>query len=139
MLGYGSIRLLTGNSVADLLGLALWLVAAVAIHDGLVSPTVLGAGWALRRVPPRARRFTQAGLVVGGLLVVVAAPLIYRQDSQPPSKALLVRDYGANLSLLLGLVAAASLLGYLSSIARARSRPDEDGDESPRGRPVTRG
>jgi hypothetical protein len=133
MLGYGSIRLLTGNSVADLRGLALWLVAAVAIHDGLVSPTVLGAGSALRRMPPRARRFTQAGLVVGGLLVVVAAPLIYRQDSQPPSKALLVRDYGANLSLLLGLVAAASLLGYLSSMARARSRPDEDGHESPSG------
>ena len=133
MLGYGSIRLLTGNSVADLLGLALWLVAAVAIHDGLVSPTVLGAGWALRRVPPRARRFTQAGLVVGGLLVVVAAPLIYRQDSQPPSKALLVRDYGANLSLLLGLVVAVSLLGYASSIARARARPDEHGDASTRG------
>jgi len=118
LLGYGSLRLLTGTTVADLRSLAIWLVGAVVIHDGLVSPAVLGAGRALGRIPPRPRRFAQAGLVVSGMLVVVAAPLIYRQGTQTPSKALLLRDYTENLALLLLLVAGVSTGGYLWSLSR---------------------
>lgn len=125
LLGYGALQLLAGNSAADLISLAVWMVAAVAIHDGLVSPTVLGAGWVLHRAPPRPRRFAQAGLVVAGMLVVIAVPLIYREDTQPESKALLLRDYGANLALLLVLVASLTLMAYGLTRARARTRSGE--------------
>lgn len=117
---YGGLRLITGTPVEGLQPLALWLVAAVVIHDGLVMPAVLGVGWVLGRVPPRARRFAQAGLIVSGMLVVVAAPLIHREDTQPPSKSLLLRDYGANLTVLLAMVASLSALGYLWSTLRRR-------------------
>ena len=49
----------------------------------------------LTAVPPRARRYLQLALVVGAGATVVALPLIYRQGTQPASKALLLRDYGA--------------------------------------------
>ncbi len=120
LLGYGGLQLVTGNSTADLLSIALWLVAAVAIHDGLVSPTVLGAGAILRRVPAGPRRFAQAGLVVGAMLVVIAVPLIHREGTQPESKALLLRDYGANLAVLLALVAVVSVVAYVVHVVRAR-------------------
>jgi hypothetical protein len=120
LLGYGTLRLLTGVPPNDLLSLGLWLVAAVVIHDGLVSPTLLGIGSVLTRLPARVRRFVQAGLIVSGLLVVLAAPLIHRAGTQPPSKALLVRDYGVNLAVLIVMVASVSAIGYAWSVARAR-------------------
>ena len=125
LVSYGGVRLITGTPVEDLQALAVWLVVAVAIHDGVVAPAVLGVGWTLGRVPPRARRFAQAGLIVSGMLVVVAAPLINREGTQPPSKSLLVRDYGANLTVLLAMVASLSALGYLWS-ARPRGVHDAD-------------
>ena len=46
-----------------LVWVAVWLVAAVIIHDGILSPLVLTIGAALRRfVPDRGRRYLQAGL-----------------------------------------------------------------------------
>jgi hypothetical protein len=116
---YGAFRLLTNVGFVELLVLAAWLIGAVVIHDGLLSPAVLAVGWFLaRRVPPRARRYLQGFLVVGGLLTVVAIPLMLRRDSQPVSKAMLQQNYGGNLSILLALAAAISLL--LSAIRVAR-------------------
>ncbi len=135
MVGYGGQRLLTGTPVADLRPLAVWLIAAVLIHDGVVSPAVLGAGWVVKRLPPRPRRFVQAGLVVSGMLIVVAAPLINRQGTQVASKGLLLRDYAANLALLLALVALVSAGGYLWSLAQGRSGTAagaSPGDPAPR-------
>ena len=64
VLGYGAARLLTGNSVAACSARAL--AGRRGGHPRrLVSPAVLGAGGRSGRVPPRARRFLQAGLVVG--------------------------------------------------------------------------
>ena len=116
---YGTFRLLTNVGFVELLVLAAWLIGAVVIHDGLLSPAVLAVGWFLaQRVPPRARRYLQGFLVVGGLLLVVAIPLMLRRDSQPVSKAMLQQNYGGNLSFLLALAAALSLLLYAVRVAR---------------------
>lgn len=115
---FGAFRILTEIPLGDLLILIGWLVGAVAIHDGLLSPAVVAVGWVVaRRVRPRARRYVQFGLVVGASVTVIAVPLIVRRESQPRSKALLLRDYPANLTLLLGVVAVASLLGYAAHVA----------------------
>ncbi len=120
---YGAVNLLTGVDIGTLLVLALWLVGAVVIHDGVLSPAVLGVGWALHRwVPVRARRYTQAGLIAGGLITVVATPMILQQGAEPASKALLRQNFGGNLTLLLGLVAAASLVLYAARVARDTRR-----------------
>jgi len=120
---YGAVNLLTGVDIGTLLVLALWLVGAVVINDGVLSPAVLGVGWALHRwVPVRARRYTQAGLIAGGLITVVATPMILQQGAEPASKALLRQNFGGNLTLLLGLVAAASLVLYAARVARDTRR-----------------
>ncbi len=116
---YGVFRLLTNVGFVELLVLALWLIGAVVIHDGILSPAVVAVGWFLtRRVPPRGRRYLQGFLVVAGLMTVIAVPLMLRKDSQPQSKAMLLQSYGGNLTVLLALAAALSLLLYAIQVAR---------------------
>jgi hypothetical protein len=71
-------------------------------------------------VPDRARRFLQVGLIVIALVTVIALPMIFLRGSQPPVKALLLRNYGANLSLIIGAVAVVTLILYAVRVARDR-------------------
>lgn len=115
----GVFRLFTETPFTHLLWLLLWLVAAVAIHDGVLSPLVVGIGWLLAKtVPPRARRFLQGGLIAGGLITVVAIPMMLRQGLDPPAKALLLQDFRVNLAYLLAVVATICLLLYALAVAR---------------------
>lgn len=121
LMGYGLLRLYVDVPSADLVVLALWLVGVVVIHDGLLSPAVVGVGWAISRlVPARARRYLQAALIAGGLVTVIALPMIYRQGKQPPSKAILQQDFAGNLTVLLAVTALLSLLAYALRVAGDR-------------------
>lgn len=121
LLAFGAFRLLTKLDPADLVVLALWLVVAVALHDLVIAPATVGAGVALTQLPPRVRRYVQGGIIAGALITVVALPLIARQGTEPAVKAILLRDYTANLALLLGLVIAVSAVLYLGRMLRTPS------------------
>jgi hypothetical protein len=123
LLGFGVLRLLTQVSTYSLTNLAVWLVAALVLHDLVLAPTTIGVGWVLRRwVPDRARRYVQGWLIVSATLAVIAIPMIVLRGSQPVVKALLLRNYGANLALLVGLAAAVSALLYLRRVVADRVR-----------------
>ena len=121
LLAFGVFRLGTEIPVSDLLGLALWLGAALVIHDAVLSPGIVELGRLLRRIPARARTYVQGALIAGGLVTLIAIPLIYRTDSQPDAKALLEQDFRANLALLLALVGVVAFLAYLRRVAHVRS------------------
>jgi len=120
LVAFGLFRLITQLDPADLVVLLIWLVAAVALHDGLLAPITISAGVALTHAPPRARRYLQGALIIGALITVIALPLIGRQDTQPEAKAMLLRDYTANLALFLGLTAAIALTLYARRVLRDR-------------------
>lgn len=130
---FGVFRLLTEVPNDDLIQLAIWLAAAVLLHDGVLSPIIVGVGWLIARVvPPRARAFVQGGLLAGALVTVIAVPMIYRGDVQPPSKGILRQNYSLNLLIVLLVVAAVTVAAYLASLARgqrassAKVRPSDD-------------
>ncbi len=128
LLGFGAFRLLTEMSRGTLIALVIWLLAALIIHDVLLAPAVVGVGWLLRRfVPDRARRYLQIGLVTSAMVTVVALPMIYLRGSQPVVKAMLLRDYGANLGLLIGLIALGCLILYAVRVRRDRAREQDAG------------
>ena len=119
---FGVGRLLTEIPGDSLKWLAVWLIAAILIHDGILSPLVVAVGWFLREhVPARARRYLQAGLIMAAMVTVIAVPMIYRRGSEPVSKAILNQNFGANLALLLGIIAGATLVAYAIRVARDQS------------------
>jgi hypothetical protein len=116
---YGIVNLGVHIPIQTLAWVAVWLIAAVIIHHGLVSPVVIAVSSLLRRlIPDRGRRYLQAALITAVPVTVIAIPLIYRQGSQPPSKALLLQNFTANLGLLLGIIGAVCLVGYAIRVAR---------------------
>ena len=120
LLTYGAARLLHGLPLPTLLVLGGWLLAALVVHHGLLSPAVLAAGAAVRGIPDRARGFVQAALIKVAAVTVIAIPLIIRQFSQPASKAMLLQHYGGNLALLVGIIALGTLIAYAIRVARDR-------------------
>jgi hypothetical protein len=116
---YGAGRLLTEIPTHSLLLLAAWMIGAVVIHDGIVSPVVVAVGWLLRRfVPARGRGYLQAGLIMGALVTIIAIPMIHLRDSQPAVKAILRQNFAGNLTLLLGIIGAGTLIAYAIRVAR---------------------
>jgi hypothetical protein len=119
---YGAYRILTQVHGHTLFVLGVWLVGAVVIHDGILSPAIVTLGYLLGRfVPRRARRYLQAALIMAGLVTIVAIPLIHRRGTQPRVKALLLQNYGGNLTLLLSIIAAVTLAIYAVHVARDRA------------------
>jgi hypothetical protein len=122
---YGVSLLLTQIPRQTLILLALWLIGALIIHDGVLSPAVVAVGVALRRyVPDRGRRYLQFALIMAAMVTVIAVPMIYRAHTQPPAKALLLQDFGINLTVLLAAIGCGTLIAYAIRVARDRSVPD---------------
>jgi hypothetical protein len=117
---FGVYRLLTQLDARDLLYLMFWLIGALVIHDGLLSPIVVGVGAALARLPRRARTFVQGGLLAGAFVTVIAIPMIYRRNSQPRVKAILQQNFGLNLVSLLAVILVGTFGLYLVRVLRGR-------------------
>jgi hypothetical protein len=118
---YGVGQLFTDVSWSSLALVGLWLILALVIHDGLLSPAVVAVTVLLDRIPSRPRRYLQAGLIMAALVTVIAMPMINQERRQPPSKALLQQDFGVNLVILLGIIAGGCLVAYAIRVARDRT------------------
>jgi hypothetical protein len=133
---FGVFRLLTEIPTGSLIRLGIWLLAALTIHDAVISPAAVGVGWSLRRnVPDRGRRYLQWALIMIVVVTVIALPMIFLRGSQPPVKALLLRDYATNLTLLVGLIAGVTAVSYAIRVFRDRreriTREDRSGQAAP--------
>lgn len=132
LLGYGGYQLLHHHHDTHPAEVAVWLVVALVVHDGVIAWLVVAAGWLLARVvPPRARAYVQGGLVCATLITLIALPLIYRRGKAAPGLALLTQNYGAHLAVLLGMVAVATVAAYAVRVARDRPGRSSTNDRSP--------
>ena len=121
---FGVFRLLTEIPTYSLVILAVWLVAALVIQDAILAPSVVGVGWLLRRyVPDSGRRYLQVALIMSALITVIAVPMIFLRGTQPAVKALLLRNYGFNLILIIAIIGVINLILYVVRVARDRSAP----------------
>lgn len=110
-------------------GLATWLIAAVILHDGILSPVVVGISVGMRRVgrriPAGVLAIVQAGIVVGSVFTLVVVPEIIRKAKVPKNDTVLPFDYGTRLALLwvaVAVVTALAVLVYLRVRARRVAR-----------------
>lgn len=122
---FGAVSLVSTVPFGALAILVVWMIGAVVVHDGIIAPVTVLIGWTIGRfIPPRARRYVQTLLIAGGLVTIIAIPLILRRNTQPASKAILQQNYAGNLTLLLGLLAAVSLVAYCAHVASDLRRTD---------------
>ncbi|MFL6123354.1 hypothetical protein [Actinophytocola sp.] len=126
LLTYGALLVwdfATSRTVNAVQG-AAWFVGGPLIHDGLVAPAVGLTGVVLTRVLPKPWRApVTAGVVLSGVLTLVAIPLLWRPYGTAVNPGLHDRDYGAGLAVALGAVWAAVLVTGLVRRRRSARRP----------------
>ncbi len=81
---------------------AVWLVAALALHDGVLIPLLFGVGALLRPRGP-----ARAGLVAAAALTAIALPVLLAP--RHTNRTVLPLDYPRGLAIALAGVAAATL------------------------------
>lgn len=124
MIAWGARGLLTTTSTRQLIHAGRLVVLDVGGHDGVFAPLAFVLGLASQRLLPLSWRApVRIGLAFGGLLVILAMPVIL-SDHRGRTSSSLPLPYERNLVILLGFVA----LGVVASIgvrairARAQSR-----------------
>lgn len=116
--------LVTTVSTRGLGGLGVWLVAAVVLHDAILSPVVLVANRALRRaghrIPGVVLAIVQVTVVVGVVMTLIVLPEIRAQQLGTRNPTVLPFDYGLRLGLLWAVL---GVLAALASVVALRIRP----------------
>ena len=107
LLAYGAVLtwdFATSRTVNAVQG-AAWFIGGPLVHDGLVAPVVGLVGLGLSRVLPRPWRApVVAGLVLTGVLTLLALPLLWQPFGVVTNPGLHDRDYGTGLAIALGVV-----------------------------------
>jgi hypothetical protein len=111
-------------------GLVSWLIFAVIIHDGIISPVVVGISIAMRRrgrrIPAAVLAILQGGILIGSVFTLIVVPEIIRKAMVPKNYTVLPFEYGPRLALLwAGILVATALavLVYLRATRRQKTRP----------------
>lgn len=108
------------------LAIAVWLVAAVVLHDAVLVPAVSvlrGATFGIGlRLPAASLALIEGAFVVGGVLSLVAVPEIWAQHLGPLNPTVLPGAYGRAL-LVTWLVLAVLTVGSTGALALFARRP----------------
>lgn len=129
-LALGAYVLVDTVAVRRLPGLALWIGAAIVLHDAVLSPLVFGLGVLTRRAGHKLAGSiivtVQAAIVLGSLMALIVLPAVVAQDLGPKNPSILPLDYALNLALFWLALAAASVLvslWFYLRTKRANQRP----------------
>jgi hypothetical protein len=129
VIGVGTLVLLTDVAPGRYPGILAWLVAALIVHDGLLSPAVFVVTVLARRagrvVPWGIVLLAQGALVVVALLTALVVPEILKQAIGSANPSILPLDYVRNLAgIVLGVVVVTAIGSVV--YARVLSRREKD-------------
>jgi len=100
LMGYGAMGFPTQLGPSQLLGLLVWMAAAILIHDGLIVPLSTLAGFGLRRSGSRLRPASAAvmrGSLMAGAVVTLIVGVLLKAQTVARSTSALEGDYAINL------------------------------------------
>ncbi|NEM90758.1 hypothetical protein [Galbitalea soli] len=134
LLATGALALVAGVAPKHWPGILAWFAGAIVVHDALIAPAVFLVTLLLRRVgarlPAAVVAIVQGALVIGGIVSLVVVPEIIKRSIGTLSSSILPLDYGVNLAVFLGVLAAVTAIvavGYARLFAsRQKVRPSAD-------------
>jgi hypothetical protein len=118
------------NSARDGVQALAWFVAGPVVHDGLIAPAVGIIGLVIAKNLPKPWRAPVAvGLVLTGILTVLAIPLLWRPFGVPSNPGLHDGNYAAGLAVALGFCWLAVLGAvFLAKLPVLAQHQDDDHD-----------
>ncbi|TFB91074.1 hypothetical protein [Cryobacterium sp. HLT2-28] len=131
-LAWGAWVMVDTVRIARLPGVALWVGAAILVHDAVIAPLVFFGGVLLRRAGRRLAgtvvAVLQGAIVLGSIMTLIVVPEIVAQTQgrAPENPTVLPLDYGTNLAVfwvviaVLGTAASAALYARASRAGRRR-------------------
>jgi hypothetical protein len=127
VIAFGAWVLVTSVRPVQIRGLAVWLAAAVVLHDAVLSPFVVGVGLLLRRAGRSLRAWVlvavQAVVVLGTVLALVVLPEIAAKHHGAKNATVLPFDYTTRLLLVEGVLAVVVVVVLVVGWRTARRRP----------------
>ena len=130
LLVIGAITLLNDVQPKDYVGIAIWFLGALIIHDGIASFAIFGVSILLRRasrtIPLVVIAIIQGALAIGAIFFVIVVPAMLKKNIGSANSTILPLDYGLNLVLFyagLAVVTAVAIAGYLVLARRQNARP----------------
>ncbi|PZE66036.1 hypothetical protein [Curtobacterium sp. MCBD17_021] len=128
VMAFGAWVLLTSVRPNRIGGLVVWLLAAVVLHDAVLSPFVLAVGAGLRRAGRALRVWVlvvvQAAVVLGSVLALVVVPEIVAKSEGTKNPTVLPFDYTARLLVVEGVLVAVVVAALVVGAVTARRRAD---------------
>jgi hypothetical protein len=125
LLGFGGIVFLLDVNPSNYPGLAVWLAAAIVLHDGVAALAVFGATVLVRRahgIPFVVRAIVQGAAVVALVVTVLVLPEFLAIAMGPANPSVLPLDYAGNLLLFhAGLVAVTAVAVVIALALRRRT------------------
>ncbi|GAA1779559.1 hypothetical protein [Agromyces lapidis] len=138
--GVGGAVMLTEVPPERYLGIAVWVGAAIVVHDAVIAPVVvavgLGAGAVRDRLGRRAVAVGQGALLVGAVLTAIALPAIIAQERGNANPTVLVGSYALVIVIVWAVVAAVLLAVTSPAIGRMLRRARRAGRSRRPARPV---
>ncbi|MGV9823636.1 hypothetical protein [Nocardia xishanensis] len=134
-LGWHGLTLLLDLGPTDLLSVTLWFGGGILLHDGVFAPLSAAAGLTARRVLPGAQwGLVACGAVCTVALVLIAAPVLGREDAAADNPTVLDRNYPLGLAigitLIWTLVTAAWAAGRIFGARRPRRQSEDTATRS---------
>lgn len=127
VMAFGAYVLVTTVRPNRIWGLATWLLAAVVLHDVVLSPFVVGAGLLLRRTGRTLGAgvlvVVQTAVVLGSVLALVVLPEIAAKHHGQKNPTVLPFDYTTRLLVVEGLLLAVVVVALVVGVVRARRAP----------------
>lgn len=127
VMAFGAYVLVTTVRPDRIGGLATWLLAAVVLHDAVLSPFVVAVGLLLRRTGRRLGMgvlvVVQAAVVLGSVLALVVLPEIAAKHHGQKNPTVLPFDYTTRLLVVEGVLLAVVVVALVVGVVRARRSP----------------
>lgn len=127
VMAFGAYVLVTTVRPNRIGGLATWLLAAVVLHDAVLSPFVVAVGLLLRRTGRRLGMgvlvVVQAAVVLGSVLALVVLPEIAAKHHGQKNPTVLPFDYTTRLLVVEGVLLAVVVVALVVGVVRAPRSP----------------